>query len=118
MAWWLPSSRKIVSVLKKSTVCWRVWRFNVNSRPRPKPLGVVAVGGSRNGGQELIISQIQTAMLCFGMIPVGGHAPAFQGGTLVNTNDSINDDEPGLKSAQLLGKRIGEVALHAARKDA
>ena len=83
-----------------------------------KPLGVVAVGGSRNGGQELIISQIQTAMLCFGMIPVGGHAPAFQGGTLVSANDSINEDEPGLKTAQMTGRRVGEVALHLARKDA
>ena len=76
-----------------------------------KPLGVVAVGGSRNGGQELIISQIQTAMLCFGMLPVGGHAPAFQGGTLVSANDSVNEDETGLKTAQMVGKRVGEVAL-------
>ena len=76
-----------------------------------KPLGVVAVGGSRNGGQELVISQIQTAMLCFGMLPVGGHAPAFQGGTLVSANDSVNEDETGLKTAQMVGKRVGEVAL-------
>ena len=76
-----------------------------------KPLGVVAVGGSRNGGQELVISQIQTAMLCFGMIPVGGHSPAFQGGTLVSANNSINDDESGLVTARLLGKRIGETVV-------
>jgi multimeric flavodoxin WrbA len=36
-----------------------------------KPVGVIATGAFRNGGQELIIEQIQTAMLCFGMIPVG-----------------------------------------------
>lgn len=76
-----------------------------------KPLGVVAVGGSRNGGQELVISQIQTAMLSFGMIPVGGHAPAFQGGTLVSAKDSISGDESGLNSARMIGKRIGELVL-------
>jgi multimeric flavodoxin WrbA len=82
-----------------------------------KPLGVVAVGGSRNGGQELVISQIQTAMLCFGMIPVGGHAPAFQGGTLLSAKDSIREDESGVKTAQMVGKRIGETALSRTRKE-
>ncbi len=76
-----------------------------------KPLGVVAVGGSRNGGQELVISQIQTAMLSFGMIPVGGHAPAFQGGTLVSSNNSVAEDESGLNTARMVGKRIGETVL-------
>jgi multimeric flavodoxin WrbA len=76
-----------------------------------KPLGVVAVGGSRNGGQELVISQIQTAMLSFGMIPVGGHAPAFQGGTLVSARDSIREDESGLHTARMTGKRLGEIVL-------
>ncbi len=44
-----------------------------------KPVGVVAVGAFRNGGQEMTIEQIQAAMLCFGMIALGGNAPAFQG---------------------------------------
>lgn len=29
-----------------------------------KPVGVLSVGAYRNGGQELVIQQIQTAMLC------------------------------------------------------
>ena len=41
-----------------------------------KPIGVIATGAFRNGGQELVIEQIQAAMLCFGMIPVGGRPPA------------------------------------------
>lgn len=80
-----------------------------------KPVGVVAVGQFRNGGQELVIEQIQAAMLCFGMIPVGGHAPAFQGATLLSSNDSIAQDELGLKTASQLGKHVGEAAIKLAK---
>lgn len=79
-----------------------------------KPFGVVAVGAFRNGGQELTIEQIQAILLCYGMIPVGGHAPAFQGATLLSTNDSIAQDELGLRTATQLGKHVGEVALKMA----
>ncbi|MCL4181094.1 MAG: flavodoxin family protein [Verrucomicrobia bacterium] len=79
-----------------------------------KPFGVVAVGAFRNGGQELTIEQIQTILLCFGMIPVGGHGPAFQGATLLSANDSIAQDDLGLKTAAQLGKHVGEVALKMA----
>jgi multimeric flavodoxin WrbA len=79
-----------------------------------KPFGVVAVGAFRNGGQELTIEQIQAILLCFGMIPVGGHAPAFQGATLLSTSDSIAQDDLGLKTAAQLGKHVGEVALKMA----
>lgn len=81
-----------------------------------KPVGVIAVGAFRNGGQELVIEQIQAAMLCFGMVPVGGHAPAFQGATLLSANDSIAQDELGLKTAALLGKHVGEAAMKLAQK--
>lgn len=76
-----------------------------------KPVGVVSVGAFRNGGQELTIEQIQAIMLCFGMVPVGGHAPAFQGATVLSANDSIAQDELGLKTAAQLGKHVAEVAL-------
>jgi multimeric flavodoxin WrbA len=76
-----------------------------------KPFGVVSVGAFRNGGQELTIAQIQAILLCFGMIAAGGHAPAFQGATLLSTNDSIAQDELGLKTAAQLGKHVAELAL-------
>ncbi|MCZ7635881.1 MAG: flavodoxin family protein [Verrucomicrobia bacterium] len=79
-----------------------------------KPFGVVAVGAFRNGGQELTIEQIQAVLLCFGMIPVGGHAPAFQGATVLSANDSIAQDDLGLKTAAQLGKRVGEIAIKLA----
>ena len=79
-----------------------------------KPLGVVAVGAFRNGGQELLIEQIQTAMLCFGMIPVGGRPPAFQGGTLLATKDEVDGDQLGLGTARNTGLRVADVALRLA----
>ncbi|MCP5519568.1 MAG: flavodoxin family protein [Verrucomicrobiales bacterium] len=79
-----------------------------------KPFGVVTVGAYRNGGQELTIEQIQAILLCFGMIPVGGHAPAFQGATLLSASDSVDGDELGLRTAARLGTKLAETALRMA----
>jgi multimeric flavodoxin WrbA len=79
-----------------------------------KPLGVVSVGAFRNGGQELTIEQIQAAMLCFGMIVVGGNPPAFQGGTVLSTKDDISGDALGLDTARKTGAHVAELALRLA----
>lgn len=79
-----------------------------------KPVGALATGGNRNGGQELVIQQILTAMLSYGMVSVGGNSPAMLGGTLVNAQDSVAQDEAGLKSAALLGAHVAELALKLA----
>ena len=76
-----------------------------------KPVGALAVAGNRNGGQELIVQQILTAMLSYGMVPVGGKSPAMLGGTLWNAKDDVTQDEIGLQSAKLLGAHLAEVAL-------
>jgi len=76
-----------------------------------KLIGALAVGKSRNGGQELVIQQIQSAMLCHEMIIVGGRHPSFQGGTLISADDTIKGDDYGMASAINLGQRIAEVAL-------
>ena len=83
-----------------------------------KPVGALATGGNRNGGQELVIQQILTAMLSYGMVPVGGNSPAMLGGTLWNAQDSVAQDETGLKSAALLGAHVGEMALRLAPREA
>jgi multimeric flavodoxin WrbA len=82
-----------------------------------KPVGVVAVGAFRNGGQEMTIEQIQAAMLCFGMIAVGGNAPAFQGATVLSTKDDISADTLGLDTAKKLGAHVAEMALRLAPKE-
>ncbi len=83
-----------------------------------KPVGALAVGGNRNGGQELVVQQILTAMLSYGMVPVGGNSPAMLGGTLWSVKDDVVQDDTGLKSAALLGTHVAEVALKLARKSA
>ena len=77
-----------------------------------KAVGVLSVGAYRNGGQELVIQQIQTAMLCHEAIIVGGKPGAHQGATLWNThNDDILKDEFGIGSANKLGLRVAEASL-------
>jgi multimeric flavodoxin WrbA len=76
------------------------------------PVGVLAVGAYRNGGQELVIEQIQAAMLCHEVVIVGGKPGAHQGATLWNTyEDDIMKDEFGIDSAKKLGIRVAEAAL-------
>lgn len=77
-----------------------------------KPLGALAVGAYRNGGQELVISQIQTAMLCHEVAVVGGKPRAHQGATLWNAYyDDIMKDEFGIDTARKLGARVAEAAI-------
>ena len=76
-----------------------------------KVAGVVAVGSTRNGGQELTVRSIQTALMSQNMIVVGSGPPAARiGATLWNQNDSIAADEFGISTARNLGRRMVEVA--------
>jgi len=80
-----------------------------------KAVGVLAVGAYRNGGQELVISQIQAAMLCHEVVLVGGKPKAHQGATLWNAyKDDITKDEFGMATAAQLGTRVAEAALSMA----
>ena len=78
---------------------------------RDKVGGVLAVGGGRNGGQELIIRSIQTALMCQDMVIVGDGKPSAKiGATLWNQKDSIAEDEFGTATAKGLGRRVAELA--------
>ena len=73
--------------------------------------GVEAVGSARNGGQELTIRSIQTALMCQDMIVVGDGKPSARiGATLWNQNDSIAEDDFGSDTAMNLGRRVAELA--------
>jgi len=83
-----------------------------------KVVGALAVGGYRNGGQEMVIEQIQAVMLCHETIIVGGKPPGHQGATLWNGfEDDITKDLLGMASAQRLGIRVAEAALRLAPKE-
>lgn len=82
-----------------------------------KVAGVLAVGGVRNGGQELAIQGVQNALLCQEMVIVGdGRPTCHTGATLLNPGtDDISGDEFGLATARNLGRRVAEVALRLRR---
>jgi multimeric flavodoxin WrbA len=91
-------------------------RLGVLRKPKlllaDRPLGALAVGAYRNGGQELVVQEIQTAMLCHEVMVVGGKPRAHQGATLWNAyQDDIMKDEFGIDTARKLGARVAEAAL-------
>ena len=91
-------------------------RMSVIRKPRlllaDKVVGVLSVGGYRHGGQELVIQQIQTAMLCHEAVLVGGKPGAHQGATLWNAHkDDITKDEFGMATARQLGTRVAEAVI-------
>lgn len=86
---------------------------------RNKVAGVLAVGSARNGGQELTIRSIQTALMCQDMIIVGDGQPSARiGATLWNQDDSISEDAFGNDTAKNLGRRVAELAIKLASAEA
>ena len=78
-------------------------------RLKNKVCGAIAVGGSRNGGQESTISVIHDFLLIHDAIIVGDGAPmAHYGGTGVC---DTKIDEIGIETSQNLGKRVTELAM-------
>jgi multimeric flavodoxin WrbA len=78
---------------------------------RDKVAGVLAVGSSRNGGQELTVHSIQAALTGQDMVIVGSGKPSGRvGATLWNQDDSIDQDAFGIETAKKLGRRVAEVA--------
>ena len=71
--------------------------------------GVITVGGSRNGGQELTIQAVHAAMMIHDMIIVGD-GDHFGGAAWANHPDGYQADTTGITTAQNLGKRMAEVA--------
>ena len=86
---------------------------------RDKVGGVLAVGGVRNGGQELTLQSVRAAMLCHDMVCVSdGKGSAHFGAALFSGGpDGIEADEDGLKTARNLGRRVAELALRLHRSE-
>lgn len=76
-----------------------------------KVAGALAVGSSRNGGQELTVEGIKIALSGQDVILVGTGQPTVRvGATLWNQNDSIAEDAFGCETAKDLGRRVADVA--------
>jgi multimeric flavodoxin WrbA len=77
-----------------------------------KVAGVIAVGGNRNGGQELAINAVQQCLLTHEMILVGdGRPTAHRGATVMNVKDDVSTDTVGVETLKNLGRRAAEVIL-------
>jgi len=72
--------------------------------------GAIAVGGSRNGGQEFVTMQIHNWMLLHEMLAVSDKTTAHFGGIAVGRNPGdVLKDETGLKTADNLALKVCEV---------
>lgn len=83
---------------------------------RDKVAGVLAVGGARNGGQELTVRSVQAALMSQQMLVVGDGPPsAHWGGTVWNHHKGdVTKDEFGMATVKNLGRRVAELALRLA----
>jgi len=72
-----------------------------------KVVGVVAVGGSRNGGQEVTIRSVQDCLFCYDMVLVG--TDKRFGATV--WSGAPGGDKDGMQQAEKLGRRVAETAI-------
>jgi len=79
--------------------------------------GVLAVGGVRNGGQELTLQAVRAAMLCHDMICVSDGKSSAHFGAAVHSGveGGVEADAVGLETVRNLGRRVAEVALALAK---
>ncbi len=78
--------------------------------------GAIAVGGSRQGGQEFVLHQIHSFFLIHGMIVVGDEKTMHFGGAGVGRNEKdVEADDAGKETSRNLGKHVGEIVLRLVR---
>lgn len=82
-----------------------------------KVAGVLAVGNSRNGGQELVAMDLVVFSMIHGMIIVPDASPSSHFGAILHSGceGGIENDVVGLDTAINLGKKVGEITkkLHS-----
>ncbi len=75
--------------------------------------GAIVVGGTRHGGCEPALLAINNFYNCFGIIAVTGGHEAYCGGTVWSQDrlaEGVQEDEVGLKTVRVMGRRVAEVA--------
>lgn len=79
---------------------------------RDKVGGVLAVGRVRNGGQELTIQAVRTAMLCHDMVCVSDGRPTAHFGAVLwsGAEGGLAADKEGMETTRNLGRRVAEMA--------
>ena len=101
----LPPARLVTFINRMSSVRNPTWAF------KNKIIGLAAVAGGRNGGQETVLQGMMKAFVAQQMIlAVDGVPSSHWGATLWNQKDSIMEDEYGVGTAKNLGARVVELA--------
>lgn len=74
--------------------------------------GAIAVGGTRNGGQESTIQSIHNFYHTQGLMVCGGGSGVYSGASLWNPGDGSGEmnDPAGLDNARALGGKVAVVA--------
>lgn len=74
--------------------------------------GAIAVGGTRNGGQESTIHAIHNFFHTQGILVCGGGSGIYSGASLWNPGDGSGtmEDEMGIENAKSLGTKIAYLA--------
>jgi len=89
---------------------WTVFRKGFALKD--KVAASLAVGGARNGGQELVNESMKWVLMSMQMVLVGdGEPTAHRGATLWNQKDDVTADEWGMGTAAALGTRVAQTAL-------
>lgn len=73
-----------------------------------RAVGVLAVGGGRNGGQEVTIRSVQDCLFCYDMVLVG---TGRRFGAAVWSKGGAANDKEGMTAAKNLGRQVAEIAL-------
>lgn len=76
--------------------------------------GAIAVGGTRNGGQETAIAAIHGFYHTKGITVVNGGLGAYGGGAVWSRDGGAEgalDDEAGMRHAKAMGRRIGKAGV-------
>jgi multimeric flavodoxin WrbA len=85
-------------------------------RWRDKVGAALAVGGVRNGGQDLTLQVVRAALACHDMVLVSDGRPTAHFGAALwsGSPGGIEEDALGLETARNLGRRVAEIASRLA----
>ncbi len=71
--------------------------------------GALAVGGAKNGGQELTLLQMNTYFLMFDMIVASAENGYYGGMATGNDKGDVRKDKEGLEKARGVGRRVARL---------
>ncbi|KUO49401.1 MAG: hypothetical protein APF76_08495 [Desulfitibacter sp. BRH_c19] len=93
---------------------WRPLHHVMSGAVKNKLAAAIAVGGTRNGGQEMTINSIIHVAMTRGLIFIGNEIGNYSGAMIWSKDqgsDGVEADLVGVESLNKLGNRVAEIAL-------